>query len=171
MVSRMGDFGRTEKNMRNDLKLKEVIDHALLFCRGKIEKNNVKVEINLEDDNLACWGDQISLEQVFMNLFSNACDAMEQSKLKKICVDAKKMDDSILIKISDSGEGMSKKVQREIFESFFTTKGAGKGTGLGLASCKQIIDDHQGTIKLESLVGVGTAFSINLKKRNNDSAL
>lgn len=106
------------------------------------------------------------LNQVFMNIFSNAIQAVKSKKDKTpndhIMVSTEIVNDQVVIVIKDTGMGMSEEVKSKIFEPFFTTKDVGQGTGLGLSIVYSIIKKHEGTIDVESEKGVGTTFTIKL---------
>ncbi|MFC3881905.1 7TM diverse intracellular signaling domain-containing protein [Algoriphagus namhaensis] len=106
------------------------------------------------------------INQVFMNIINNAIhalsDQIEENKDPKITIRTKATLDSVLVQIEDNGPGMPESVKNKIFEPFFTTKAVGKGTGLGLSIVYSIIENHHGTLEVNSEIGVGTTFSINL---------
>ncbi|MBI4698397.1 MAG: HAMP domain-containing protein [Nitrospirae bacterium] len=110
--------------------------------------------------NVDVLADRLLLEQVFINLFSNAVDAMGGAGSLNIGVDV--LDDSVLTKISDTGQGIPSEIISKIFDPFFTTKE--KGTGLGLAIVYNIIKKHNGKIEVHSVPEAGTAFEITLPK-------
>ena len=103
-----------------------------------------------------------TIQQVFLNLLSNALDALHDSKKKEINIDLHKEGKSVHMVIADTGCGIPQEKLHKIFEPFFTTKPIGKGTGLGLNICKNIIKTHGGEISCESEVGKGTKFKIEL---------
>ena len=105
-----------------------------------------------------CYPQQ--LNQVFMNILVNAAHAIE--KHGEIRISTRKIDDSVEIKISDTGAGIPKENLSKIFDPFFTTKEVGKGTGLGMNVAYNIIKKHNGTIDVESEVGKGTTFTITI---------
>lgn len=100
------------------------------------------------------------LNQVFMNLFVNAAQAIE--KQGEISISTRADNGFVEIKIGDTGSGIDKKNLARIFDPFFTTKDVGKGTGLGLNVAYNIIKKHKGTIDVKSQVGKGTVFKIRL---------
>ncbi|MBC7876362.1 MAG: response regulator [Anaerolineales bacterium] len=108
--------------------------------------------------------DARQVEQVFNNLIKNAWEAMPQSSDAKIYVKGRRADDSkfVLVTVKDNGPGIPKEIQEKIWVSFFTTKGGSGGTGLGLSSVMQIVNQHGGSISLESEVGKGALFSVRL---------
>ena len=126
-------------------------------------------------NEIECMADSAQIEQVLMNLATNARDAMPQGGNLTLSTKCVEMDESFirdhgygrlgmfaLISVSDAGEGMSKETAAKIFEPFFTTKEAGKGTGLGLAMVYGIIKQHDGYIDFHSEQGKGTTFNIYL---------
>ncbi|NEQ28851.1 MAG: GHKL domain-containing protein, partial [Microcoleus sp. SIO2G3] len=141
-----------------------ILQHRLKATNHRIEVIKEYGEIPL----IECYLSQIN--QVFMNLISNAIDAFEQNTecnlTRKIRITTETISHptpAIKIRIRDNGSGMTQETRDRIFDPFFTTKPAGKGTGLGLAiSYKIIVDRHGGNLKCWSEIGQGTEFSIEL---------
>jgi signal transduction histidine kinase len=107
------------------------------------------------------YGNRVELEQVFINLFANARDALTSTAKPKITVGLARSDDKeVTMTFSDNGEGISKDNLKRVFDSLFTTKA--EGTGLGLWLCFSVIQQMNGTIKVESNLGKGTTFTICL---------
>lgn len=102
------------------------------------------------------------LQQVFLNIMMNAGHSMEKSDTKELTVHLDQIEKAVRIRIQDTGSGMPPEVQKRIFEPFFTTKPAGKGTGLGLSVSTGIVRDHHGKMYVESEVGKGTTFFIEI---------
>jgi signal transduction histidine kinase len=108
------------------------------------------------------------LEQVFINLVSNAIDAMDeksnradsQDSVKKLSLKSFAQGDDVIVHVSDTGTGMPEDVKNKIFEPFFTTKKVGKGTGLGVSISYGIVKDYGGDIEIESEPGKGTTFKL-----------
>ncbi len=119
------------------------------------------VVITIPPNNIEFVGDMISLEIVFVNLITNALQAIGNSG--EITISAEVKNETIIIKIHDNGPGMSSEIIPKIFDPLFTTKQT--GTGLGLTSCKTIIEQHGGHIEVESAVGEGTTFIVTLPYR------
>lgn len=140
---------------------------------GRMRKD-ITIKRNFESDLFMILADSAQMEQVFLNLFVNAADAMPeggQLGLTSENVTHEDMKNSVYnpkpgsyvrITVADTGTGMDKKIQERIFDPFFTTKEMGRGTGLGLASVYGIIENHGGYIEVESEQGHGTIFSIYL---------
>jgi CheY-like chemotaxis protein len=141
----------------------------------RIIRENIDFKLGLTDRILIVQADSGQLEQVLMNLVSNARDAMPDGGRLTISTSFEELDDEYVaaygygtpgryarITVADTGQGMDAETQKKIFEPFFTTKGIGEGTGLGLAISYGIIKQHSGYIKVYSEPGQGTEFEIYL---------
>ncbi|WP_100181853.1 sensor histidine kinase [Candidatus Nitrosotenuis aquarius] len=117
-------------------------------------------KIILPDQNVDIYGDVKQLEIVFSNLILNAVQARDDGG--RVMIQASEIDDYTIIDVIDNGRGIEKEHLPRIFEPLFTTKPG--GTGLGLASCKSIIENHGGTIECSSIVNKGTVFTIRLPR-------
>jgi two-component system sensor histidine kinase HydH len=138
---------------------KHLVNEILGSALDKIVRPDT-VKINMPSNFVYAACDFPRLEIVFTNLIVNSIQAMNNSG--QINIELLDEKDSVLIKISDTGSGIPQDVLPQIFEPLFTTKQT--GTGLGLASCKKIIEQHHGTINATSAVGNGTTFTITLPK-------
>lgn len=116
------------------------------------------VSVILPKKDIKVVADIVNLETVFINLITNAIQAMDNSG--QVIIEADRDSDQVIIRISDTGPGISGEIISKIFEPLFTTKQT--GTGLGLVSCKTIIEQHHGTINVESTPGAGATFIITL---------
>jgi signal transduction histidine kinase len=141
-----------------DVDLVHIIKETHEIIERLFDKN-IEIELNLEK-NLFVKGNRALLGQVFMNLFTNARDAMPGGG--RLLVEAKKSSGKVIAKVSDTGHGMDKEILEKIFDPFFTLKEVGKGTGLGLSTTHGIIDQHNGSIIVKSKPGKGTKFTIQL---------
>lgn len=131
---------------------------------------NPETKVNIRKDftdlpNICCRPGQ--LNQVFMNLLTNALEAFETQG--EITIKTRREDSGIVIQISDTGRGISKTDIKHIFNPGFTTKGVGVGIGLGLAICYRHVKDHGGTIEVESVEGRGSTFTVRLPLTMSDS--
>lgn len=117
-------------------------------------------KIILPDQNVDVYGDAKQLEIVFSNLILNAVQSRDDGG--RVMIQASEIDDYTIIDVIDNGRGIEKEHLPRIFEPLFTTKPG--GTGLGLASCKSIIENHGGTIECSSIINKGTVFTIRLPK-------
>ncbi|WP_339675808.1 ATP-binding protein [uncultured Zhongshania sp.] len=158
LVMSLKDFSRVDRSQSQLFDLNEGIETALKICNSQL-KDGVKVTRMFADlPEISCAPSQ--LNQVFLNLITNAAQAMDGKG--QICIRTSVVDDNVEVAISDSGSGMDEETRAHIFEPFFTTKPVGKGTGLGLSIVFRIIEDHGGTIRVESELGKGTEFFIRL---------
>lgn len=124
----------------------------------RVFDKSIQIELDLEKE-LFVSGNSALLSQVFMNLFTNARDAMPDGG--RLLIEAKKMGDRVVANVSDTGYGMDKETLGKIFDPFFTLKEVGKGTGLGLSTTHGIIEQHNGSISVKSKSGQGTTFTIH----------
>ncbi|WP_269619272.1 ATP-binding protein [Zhongshania sp. BJYM1] len=158
LVMSLKDFSRVDRSQSQLFDLNEGIETALKICNSQL-KDGVKVTRMFADlPEISCAPSQ--LNQVFLNLITNAAQAMDGKG--QICIRTSIENDNVQVAISDTGSGMDEETRAHIFEPFFTTKPVGKGTGLGLSIVFRIIEDHGGTIRVESEVGKGTEFFISL---------
>ncbi|MDY6939656.1 MAG: AAA family ATPase [Cyanobacteriota bacterium] len=170
-------FSRTDKEHKVPFNLHDGIDSTLLILKHRLKANENRpaIEIVKEYGNIPeveCFPGQ--LNQVFMNLIANAIDALDEGSRERsfeeilanpdrIQIGTEATSEGVIIHISDNGVGMPEEVQKRIFEQGFTTKGVGKGTGLGMAIARQIVEEkHGGTISCTSEPGKGTEFAIAL---------
>ncbi len=159
-------FSRLDEEEQKMANINECLESTLILLRNKT-KDKIKVKRYLDDhiDEIMCYPGQ--LNQVFMNLLNNAVDAIpEDKKDGQLMIYTENLKDSVIIRIMDNGMGIPEDVQKRIFEPFFTTKPVGIGTGLGLSISYGIIEKHEGKIYVNSEVGKGTEFVIELPKEN-----
>jgi signal transduction histidine kinase len=161
IVSGLKKFSRGISDQKTKLNLHEGINETLMLLRNSIKPGTI-VETNFDSNitEVKCYG--YELNQVIMNLISNADQAIEKDGV--IQIETKDRSDAILIMVKDNGVGMDEDVIRKIFTPFYTTKPIGEGTGLGLAISYGIIQKHGGEIKVKSSPGKGTEFMIVLPK-------
>lgn len=124
------------------------------------EKNKIEFQLSLPSSSVSFPGDQYLLEQVFINLFTNAIEALAETQSPTLQLHCSQGNNKLLFKLQDNGPGMTDDVFTQIFIPFYTTKE--KGTGIGLSISKQIIQSHQGQLFVESEVGLGSSFFIEL---------
>lgn len=142
------------------VELPDVLDTALAFLSEKLRRRGVEVERRYEPVP-ALKGDPDKLQQLFLNLFLNAADAMPDGGRLTVAL-ARASDREVDVRVSDTGVGISDRDVSQLFKPFFTTKPAGRGSGLGLVVAKGIVVDHGGHIEVRSEVGTGTEFLIRL---------
>jgi two-component system NtrC family sensor kinase len=153
--SRRVDIGRDVVDMNDTIK--EVIG----FIEKEILYRNVRLELNLKKDLPKIETDKGQLQQVFLNIINNAIDAVQEDGLIEISSDVVGSE-SVRVSIKDSGTGIPRDMLKLIFEPFYTTKEREKGTGLGLSISYGIVRRLGGAISVESEVGKGTTFIIDM---------
>ena len=168
IVLGLRNFSRLEEAKLQEIDVHQALDTTLNLLQGEI-KNRIEIHRQYEPlPHIHCYASQVN--QVFMNILSNAVQAMDGNGhiwISTMAVkDFKGPKDNkkgrVQIAIQDSGKGMSADVVEKIFDPFFTTKGVGQGTGLGLSISYGIIQNHGGEIQVRSEVGVGTEFIVTL---------
>jgi signal transduction histidine kinase len=158
IVKVLRNFARLDEEEVKTVSLHEGLDSTLDLIQH-LHKNRIKVIRQYGDiPELNCRAGH--LNQVFMNLLVNACQAI--SDIGEIYIRTSMDRDQIMIQIEDTGVGIPAENMERLFDPGFTTKGVGVGTGLGLSIAYKIIEDHQGTIEVESDVGKGSKFTIRL---------
>jgi len=169
LVDKILLFCRRDEVVYKPVNLPEVLKEIIGMLKMTLPKDiNFKECISLERGYLL--SDISLLQQVIANIIINSSHALENRKKKEITVELHECfnrrdrfkEGHYLLKITDSGVGMSSEVKKRIFEPFYTTKPEGQGTGMGLAIVHGIIDKHNGDIEIETEVDVGTVFSISL---------
>lgn len=159
----ISDFLRYSKPLKLDLKpinLREIIDNSLNIIEQQAEEQQINIAVNQAEKASKILGDAEILRSVFNNLFINAIQAMPSGG--SLNVDISSDANFAKIDVTDTGEGISAENLPKIFEPYFSTKET--GTGLGLAIVKRIVDEHNGTIEVESAEGKGTKFEVKLPK-------
>lgn len=159
-------MARSRQHRTEPTRLNDLIAESLVLLEREMNKYRVSVELDLADVPLVLAnGNQI--QQVILNLMINARQAMPRGGRLMIRLRHEPVDDRVELTIRDTGTGIPTESLPRIFDAFYTTKqgpdASGKGgSGLGLAACRQIIEAHQGRIRVESTVGKGTSFTIRL---------
>ena len=162
IVSNLLNFARQGKLKLSEFDISDLINNILKVVRVKPEFKGISITTECEANDTTITGDSDQLKQVFLNVINNACEALEESEVKKINIKISKEETDFVIEIKDSGTGIPKENMGKLFTPFFTTKKMGKGTGLGLAIVYGIIKMHKGDIRAMSDVGQGTTFRIKL---------
>jgi signal transduction histidine kinase len=139
--------------------LKEVAE----LVRHQFKSGKIELVVELADNVPQVYGNTLYLQQVFLNLIMNARDAMPAGG--RLLIHTEYVNGFVRLNFSDTGEGIEPENLAKVFQAFFTTKEKGKGTGLGLSVAHRIIKQHEGTITVESQIGIGTTFSIAIPVR------
>ncbi|WP_455379469.1 PAS domain S-box protein [Petrachloros mirabilis] len=153
-------FARRRTPERGPLAMKDVIINSVEMFQQRLAKSLVQVEMNFDEQCPKVQGDPDQMSQVVINLIMNAVHAMPEGGILRITLAPEK--EKVKLTVADTGIGIPQEALTKIFDPFFTTKEFGKGTGLGLTVVKGIIEEHQGSIAVESEEGKGTTFTIML---------
>ena len=160
IVGDLLQFARGREPHLRPVELRGLIAGVFKHLGGSNDTSKVQFRMSLQPEEIVLYADQEQLEQVFINLFTNAVEAMHGEG--ELAVAAREENDDVHIRLFDSGPGMSQETVEKAFEPFYTTKP--RGTGLGLAIVFNIIQKHHGRISIESREGKGTTFLISVPK-------
>src|SRR5436305_2354726 len=162
IISHLRTFGRAAPVSREPISLRQVIERALCLMREHLRLREIEVTVDLGPEEPMVVGNVIQLEQVFINLLTNARDAVAESSRKAIRIAASAGPAAVEIAFTDTGAGIPPGLERRIFDPFFTTKDVGKGTGLGLSITYGIIKEHRGSISVSNAEAGGAQFLVTL---------
>ena len=158
LINGFSTLSKAEGPIFDEFEPKTFFQRLSLAFAASIADSEVEFTSKINIPYSKITGDKTKLQEVFSNLLKNAYEAT--SPKGQIFLEVKKKNDRIIVLIKDTGCGMDEKQLNTIFEPFVTYKK--NGTGLGLAICKQIVEAHQGTISVKSIVGVGTTFTVEI---------
>ena len=171
LVGNLLQFSRRSHQQASTVNVSEEIDKSLELVEYHLRSNKIQIVRDYAKDVPTIQADRQQLRQVFLNLLTNASDAMDGGGTLTITV-AQAHDAGIRrmvrIEFIDSGPGIEPANLEKTWDPFFTTKPEGKGTGLGLAICRRVVDQHRGSIAIESEIGRGTKIIIDLPTTNGD---
>jgi signal transduction histidine kinase len=159
IVRGLNHYSRKNDNQITEFKISSVIDNCLLMLRNQI-KNRIEIDNKLTIKQFILEGNEGTMHQAILNILTNSVHAISDSG--KISIETKVQNNFLLIIITDSGCGIPPENLSKITDPFFTTKEPGKGTGLGLSITRNIIDEHKGTLEIESEPDRGTMVTIKL---------
>jgi signal transduction histidine kinase len=164
IVSNLLAFSRQAKMEQDMLDVNRLIEKTLMLNANLIKINNIRVEQQLSSGLTPIFGSADQLQQVFMNIISNAVEAMEAKKDGTLTIETRQVpgQKSIQVIFRDTGVGIPEHHRQRLFEPFFTTKKNGKGVGLGLSVAYGIIQEHGGTVQVRSTPGEWTEFTVEL---------
>ena len=160
VVHNMLGYARRMEPRLEDVDVNETVNQTISLLENYARINNIEIKTRLQADLPIIASDQSQLQQVFLNLISNAIDAIGKDGLVEI--ESRSSDSMINVRIADNGHGISRDQQKKVFDPFFTTKQADKGTGLGLWVTYSIIEKLGGSISLRSRPGIGTTFIVQI---------
>ncbi len=171
IVNNLLNFSRTGSATEfAEIDMAQVLNDTIQLLEPQLRRNQIEIVRNYEKDAPLVYGNSGKLQQVFTNLLLNARDAIPDGG--RITLSTKSVDDgSLVVEVVDTGIGIAPENVAKIYDPFYTTKGVGRGTGLGLAVSYGIVQEHAGHINVESMPGQGTTFRITLPTAMNRARL
>jgi histidine kinase len=167
IINHLREFGRKSEVKREKVDINDAVERALAIFMQQLKLREIEVEKDFHEDLPEVLANNNRLEQVFINLLINARDAIEDkcekfgdTIEKRIVLKTCLWQGKVRVEVADTGLGIPKPLLEKIFEPFFTTKRVGRGTGLGLSISYGIIQDYEGTIKVETRENEGSNFII-----------
>jgi C4-dicarboxylate-specific signal transduction histidine kinase len=168
IITHLRTFGRAAPISLEPVGVQEVIDRALSLLQEQLRLRQISVTLDFLPESPVVLGNAIQLEQVFINLLTNARDALEESERKEIHI-ACSVGEEVVVVFRDTGPGIPDGLEQRIFDPFFTTKDVGSGTGLGLSITYGIVQEHGGEITVEKRPGEGAVLTIALPRAPDTS--
>jgi len=159
LVANLKNFSRLDRSKIASFNVNEGLLSTLLIARPQLRQVEIERRFG-EIPSITCSPSQVN--QVFLNLVTNAAQAMERPDGAIVITTRREGADAIAVEVADNGKGIPPEVLPKIFDPFFTTKEVGKGTGLGLSIVYKIVEQHGGRIDVKSTVGKGTVFTVVL---------
>jgi signal transduction histidine kinase len=153
-------FSRQQDGERRTVDVRALLERVLAIGEYQWRMHNIRI-IREHEESVEVMADADQIEQVMLNLLSNAADAMPHGGTVRISL-RKTTEGAAEFSVADEGHGIPEDIQARIFDPFFSTKEIGKGTGLGLAISYGIVQDHGGDIVVESTIGRGAEFTVTL---------
>jgi PAS domain S-box-containing protein len=167
ILSTLKSFSRGSRHLqqRETFPLNEAVEQAVHLLRLTHKHDGIRFEASCPE-GIVMTGNRQQLSQVLVNLLSNAADASKPGD--RVDLLARGGSDEAIIEVMDQGQGIPEEIQESIFEPFYTTKPTGQGTGLGLSLAYKIIEDHNGTLTIDSQAGFGTRVVVTLPLQENE---
>lgn len=165
IIGQMRELTRKSEQQFSLVDINSTLRESIEFLTPHLKLSGVKLDLDLSKDLPKVMGDRIRLEQVFLNLLTNARQAMEESEERRLLVRTYYESGNhypVVVEIKDTGKGFSEEEAEKLFTPFYSTKQAGHGTGLGLSISLSIIKNHQGAIEAYGLPGKGAKFTVRL---------
>src|SRR5579859_2126767 len=164
IISHLRTFGRAAAVSFEPVNLQQVVERAIALMQEQLRMRQIELQVQFPVEEVLVFGNAIQLEQVVINLLTNARDALTDLAQKVITITCTIEPKYIELRVCDTGPGIPADFEKRIFDPFFTTKEVGAGTGLGLSITYGIIRDHEGSIVVESHPGEGAHFLIQLPR-------
>src|SRR5579859_4742809 len=164
IISHLRTFGRAAAVSFEPVNLQQVVERAISLMHEQLRLRQIEVRLQFPAEEVMVFGNAIQLEQVMLNLLTNARDALANMAQKVITITCTLESENVELRVRDTGPGIPVDFEQRIFDPFFTTKEVGAGTGLDLSITYGIIKDHQGAIVVENHPGEGAYFLIQLPR-------
>jgi signal transduction histidine kinase len=161
IIQNLLQFSRPKEPKMEPLDLVLLMQATLQLVNYEYTTSGIDLALDCQNDLPMVRGDSGAVQQVFINLLTNARQAMENQKQAHLTIRMGAEDGIVRIQFIDNGPGIPPEILGKIFDPFFTTKAPGKGTGLGLSICHTIMHQHQGQISAKSAAGTGTTFTLD----------
>jgi signal transduction histidine kinase len=165
LVANLLNFSRRSRPQVSSLDIREELDNTLALMQSHLRNRRITLIREFAPEVPLLYADRQQLRQVFLNLFTNASDAMPHGGTLTLRVRADTLASgaaAVVFECADTGVGVAPENLARVGEAFFTTKGEDKGTGLGVAICRRIVQDYGGTWEIMSAVGQGTTVRVTL---------
>lgn len=165
LVGNLLQFSRRGQEQVSTVDVCQELVKAVELVHHLLKKRQIVIHQDMKAETPAIYADRQKLRQVFLNLLTNASDAMERGGKLSLTISRDVLpggDAAVRIEVADTGSGIADAHLEKVFDPFFTTKEEDHGTGLGLAICRRVVDEHQGEIRIDSEVGKGTTVTILL---------
>jgi len=174
LVNNLLQFSRRSHRQVSTIDLREEISNSIEFVHYHLRNRRIEIVREFAPDLPTVQADRQQLRQLFLNLLTNASDAMAHGGTLTLRVHPRFTDgeaDAVVIEFADTGEGIAPDDLSKIWEPFFTTKPEGRGTGLGLAICRRVVEEHAGTIEIDSEAAKGTIVRITFPATSNGEVI
>lgn len=169
IVANLLSFSRQSSGAEHqEINLNKLLNKTLALIEGQMVTDNIVINRDLQEDICPITGNPGQLQQVFTNLIINAYQAMADQGGGELTIKSSLQENMVEVDILDTGPGIAKEHLDHLFEPFFTTKPEGKGTGLGLSIVYGIVQSHGGSIRVQSIEGRGTCFSVSLPIKQDE---
>ena len=163
IVNGLKNFSRADSGENENFNFSDVVLETVEMIRDIYLKESIDITTDLVDDCIV-WGNRGRLQQVLVNLMSNARYTLQNRDVKTIEIKVKEIKKKYWVSVTDSGEGIPESIIDKIFDPFYTSKEVNKGTGIGLSLCHRIINEHDGKLTVQTKMGKGSTFKFDLNK-------
>jgi signal transduction histidine kinase len=160
-------YGSVEASPHKPISVTQIVREVVKGVSPMAVQNAVQLDCNLADDPCTLLGDSVQITRAIQNVLINALQASAEKKGSSVTVSSERKEFYVDVRIQDTGSGITPAQMAKIFDPYFTTKQGKSGTGLGLYITKKVVEDHNGSIKVDSTPQVGSTFTIRLPLLNN----